>query len=469
MKLRLSLSILLALALTGAAAASSNLDLARRLNLAFVEVAEKVSPSVVVIVVTHQRDPEAVKAAEDFEDGSALREFWEELHPQYGQGSGIIIRKDGYILTNRHIVEGAEKIEVRLQNGRRFAATVRGVDRHSDVAVVKIEAKDLPVAKLADSDKTRVGEFAIAIGTPFNLDYSVTFGHVSAKGRGNVVPSFSRNAMMDQDFIQTDANINPGNSGGPLVNIEGEVIGINTLIRGLRLGIGFAIPSNIAREISDQIIATGRFARPMLGVIIHGVKEDRRFEELSKRVGDGVVVESIVTNGPAAQSELRRGDIITRVDGQPVGSAQELRNELRGKKIGQPVALKVFREDQQLTIRVSPGEFVEPEPAFATVPPARELITSDLGLRIHPLTDELADQFGITRAEGVVVMAVEEKSPAHERGLKPGDIITSVNDREIFSPAQLREQLKDASLEDGIRLKLIRKGESRTETLKATK
>jgi serine protease Do len=296
MKLRLSLLILLALALTGAVAASSNLDLARRLNLAFVEVAEKVSPSVVVIAVTHKRDPEAVKAAEDFEDGSALREFWEHLHPQYGQGSGIIIRKDGYILTNRHIVEGAEKIEVRLQNGRRFAATVRGVDRHSDVAVVKIEAKDLPVAKLADSDKTRVGEFAIAIGTPFNLDYSVTFGHVSAKGRGNVVPSFSPDAMMDQYFIQTDANINPGNSGGPLVNIEGEVIGINTLIRGLRLGIGFAIPSNIAREVSDQIIATGRFARPMLGVIIHGVKEDRNFEELAKRVGDGVIVESIMTN-----------------------------------------------------------------------------------------------------------------------------------------------------------------------------
>lgn len=469
MKLRLSLSILLALALAGSAPASSNLDLARRLNLAFVEVAEKVSPSVVVIAVTHKPDPEALKAAEDFEEGSALREFWEHMHPQYGQGSGVIIRKEGYILTNRHIVEGAEKIEVRLKDGRTFAGTVRGVDRHSDVAVVKIEAKDLPVAKLADSDKTRVGEFAIAIGTPFNLDYSVTFGHVSAKGRGNVVPSFSRDAMMDQDFIQTDANINPGNSGGPLVNIDSEVIGINTLIRGLRLGIGFAIPSNIAREISDQIIATGRFARPWLGVFIHGVKEDRRFEELSKRVGDGVVVRSIVTNGPAAQSELRRGDIISRVDGQPVGSAQELRNELRGKKIGQPVTLKVFREDEQLTIRIKPGEFVELEPAFAAVPSPRGLVISDLGLQIHPLNDELANRFGITRIEGVVVIAVEEKSPADERGLKPGDIITSVNGQDTASPAQFREQLRDASLKDGVRLKLTRKNESRTETLKTTK
>lgn len=469
MKLRPSLSILLALALAGVAPASSNLNLARRLNLAFVEVAEKVSPSVVVIAVTHKPDPDAIKAAADFEEGSTLREFWEQMHPQFGQGSGVIIRKDGYILTNRHIVEGAEKIEVRLRDGRTFAAKVRGVDRHSDVAVVKIEAKDLPVAKLADSNKTRVGEFAIAIGTPFNLDYSVTFGHVSAKGRGNIVPSFSRAAMMDQDFIQTDANINPGNSGGPLVNIDGEVIGINTLIRGLRSGIGFAIPSTLAREVSDQIVATGRFARPWLGVSIHGVKEDRNFEELTKRVGDGVVVRGILTNGPAFQSELRRGDIITRVDGQPVGSAQELRNQLRSKKIGQPVTLKVFRESEQLTIRIKPGEFAEPEPVFATVPSPRGLVTSDLGLKVHPLTDNLANYFGITRTEGVAVIAVEVGSPADERGLKPGDIITSVNDQDTFSPAQFREQLRDASLQEGIRLKLTRKNESRTETLKATK
>jgi serine protease Do len=199
------------------------------------------------------------------------------------------------------------------------------------------------------------------------------------------------------------------------------------------------------------------------------VKDDRNFEELSKRVGDGVVVRSILPEGPAAQSELRRGDIITRVDGRPVGSAQELRNELRSKKIGQPVTLKIFRQADQLTIRIKPGEFVEPEPAFATVPPARGLVTSDLGLRVHPLTDELASKFGIAATEGVVVIAVEAGSPAHERGLKPGDIITSVNDHDTFSPAQFREQLQDASLADGVRLKLTRKSESLTETLKLAK
>jgi serine protease Do len=169
--------------------------------------------------------------------------------------------------------------------------------------------------------------------------------------------------------------------------------------------------------------------------------------------------------GPAAQSELRRGDIITRVDGRPVTSAQQLRNELRGKKIGEPVALKVFREDKQLTIRIKPGEFVEPEPAFAKVPPARGLVTSDLGLRVHPLTEELASQFGIARPEGIVIIAVEEGSPASERGIKTGDLITEINDHPIVSPAQLRERLREASLADGVRLKLIRQGESRTETL----
>lgn len=465
---RVVLAIVLAFSLTVSARASSNRNLARRLNLAFVEVAEKVSPCVVVISVTQKPDPAALKALEEVEGGSTPRDFWEEFHPQFGQGSGVIIRKDGYILTNRHIVEDVEKIQVRLKDGRIFLATVRGVDRHSDVAVIKIEAKGLPVAKLADSNKTRVGEFAIAIGTPFNLDYSVTFGHVSAKGRGNVVPSFSRDAMMDQDFIQTDANINPGNSGGPLVNIDGEVIGINTLIRGLRSGIGFAIPSSLAREVADQIIATGKFARPWLGVSIHGLKEDRDFAELSKHVDDGVVVRSIFTNGPSGQSELRRGDIITRVDGRRVGSAQELRNELRGKKIGQPVTLKIFREDKFLTIRIKPGEYVEPEPVFAAVPPPRGLVTSDLGLQIHPITADLARQFGITRTDGIVIIAVEDKSPAHASGLQPGDVITSVNGQDTFSPAQFREQLRDASLKDGIHLKLTRKNESRTEILKSS-
>jgi len=236
---------------------------------------------------------------------------------------------------------------------------VRGVDPQSDLAVLQIDAKQLPVAKLADSNKTRVGEFAIAIGAPFELDYSVTFGHVSAKSRGNVVPAYAGGAMLDQDYIQTDANINPGNSGGPLVNIDGEVIGIITLIRGLRTGIGFAIPSSLAREVSDQIIATGKFPRPWLGVSIHALREDPRMRESIKDLDDGVVVNRVMPDGPAAQSELRARDIIIAVDGKRVTTSQELRNEIRGKKIGQPTTLSVWRKGKPLKVEVKPGEWVE--------------------------------------------------------------------------------------------------------------
>src|ERR1043166_6595969 len=227
------------------------IEVARQLNQAFVDVAEKVTPAVVVINVIQKAS--VITPEEDSDDPSgSFREFrrqfqlpYEELPQEkaFGQGSGVIIREDGYILTNGHVIEDAEKITVRLHDGRVFKGRVRGVDPKSDVAVVKIDAKGLPVAALADSAKTRVGEFAIAIGAPFSLDYSVTYGHVSAKSRSNILQG-SAAVSMDQDFIQTDANINPGNSGGPLVNINGEVIGINTLIRGLHTGIGFAIPSS---------------------------------------------------------------------------------------------------------------------------------------------------------------------------------------------------------------------------------
>ena len=292
---------------------ATNIEIARQLNQAFVDVAEKVTPAVVVINVIQKAT--LITPDEDNDDSteSTPREFrrnfqlpYEELPQEkaFGQGSGVIIREDGYILTNGHVVEEAEKISVRLHDGRVFKGKVRGVDPKSDVAVIKIDAKGLPVAALADSTKTRVGEFAIAIGAPFSLDYSVTYGHVSAKSRSNIIEGES-GAVMDQDFIQTDANINPGNSGGPLVNINGEVIGINTLIRGLHTGIGFAIPSSLAKEISDKLISDGKFTRAWLGIGIRAYRDDPEFREIFKGVNDGVVVLSLQTNGPAYKSDLR--------------------------------------------------------------------------------------------------------------------------------------------------------------------
>lgn len=476
MNLRICLAVASALLLTANLPASPSLDLARQLNQAFAEVADKVTPSVVVLTITHKAGAEKSDATDPDEEELTPREFWKRFHEQFedgpneralGQGSGVIIRPNGYILTNRHVVEDAESIEVRLKDGRRFKATVRGVDVQSDVAVVKIEATGLPVAKFGNSGKARVGEFAIAIGAPYSLDYSVTFGHISAKSRSNVVPSYFSNGLQDQDFIQTDANINPGNSGGPLVNIDGEIIGINTLIRGLRTGIGFAIPSDLAREVADEIIATGKFTRAWLGVSILGLEDDPSLRERYPEVQNGVVVRAIMPEGPSASSELRVGDIITKVEGQRVGTVQQLRNQIRSRKIGKPVALEVVREAKTKRISISPSEYVEPKPVVLARNRNRGLRASDLGVTIEVMTEESAQKFSVKSADGVLVSAVFKDSPASKQNLKPGDIITSVNHQRTFSPAQFREALQGADLKKGVLVEFLREEKPRTETLKA--
>lgn len=464
--------------LTASATASTNLDLARQLNQAFVEVAEKVSPAVVVITVTQKAGAMSLDDLDANPEEFSPREFWRRFHRQFekdapppekevGQGSGVVIREDGYILTNRHVVDEAETIEVRLKDGRSFKAKVRGVDPQSDVAVIQIEAHGLPFARLADSTKTRVGEFAIAIGAPFNLDYSVTFGHVSAKGRGHVVPVYAGGAMLDQDFIQTDANINPGNSGGPLVNIDGEVIGINTLISGLRTGIGFAIPSSLAREVADKLIADGKFTRAWLGVEIRALRDDTEMRELVKGIEDGVIVRAIQPDGPAAHSELRASDVITAVDGKRVVTAQELRNEIRGKKIGQPVTLDVFRANKVVKIKIKPGEWVDrPTPAVAKHDAPKENQPTSLGMTVELLTPEIASGPGIEARTGLVVSSVERNGLAARKGIRPGDVITAVNHQEVATLKQFRDALKKADLKKGVIVNLQSGDTARFEILK---
>ena len=460
--------------------ASANLDLARQLNQAFIEVAEKVSPAVVVITVV--QTPAASSRGEDSNGAldSLPREFWRYFHKQFeeqfservrGEGSGIIVRDDGYILTNGHVVEDAQSIQVRLRDGRSFPAKLRGLDPQSDLAVIKIEAARLPVAVLGDSTKTRVGEFAIAIGTPFDLDYTVTFGHVSAKGRSNVLQGLGT-AAMDQDFIQTDALMNPGNSGGPLVNIDGEVIGINTLIRGMHSGIGFAVPSSLAKEVSDQLIAEGKFTRAWLGIGIRALRDDPDLSESVKGVDDGVIVQQIVPGGPASRSELEMGDIITAVDGRQVGTAQQLRGEIRGKKFGQPVTLDVYRSDptghgKAVQVQVQPAEWVEPATTLASArrSPA-EGSAAGLGVTVHPLTRELAKQFKVELTKGVIVVAVDKGTPAARKGIKPGDVITSVNQNTVANPQQFSEALKSADTKKGVAFKLVSGSAARVEVLK---
>ncbi len=451
--------------------AGSNTDLVRQLNRAFVDVARTVSPSVVVITATQR------PVFMDTDVGSEPREsdpldFWRRFNRQFdeepfqGQGSGVIIRKDGYILTNRHVVEDADRIDVRLLDGRTFRARLQGVDRQSDVAVIKIDADDLPVARFGDSSKVQVGEFAIAIGAPFNLEYSVTFGHISATSRGNIIPSFMGGHTMDQDFIQTDANINPGNSGGPLVNIDGEVIGINTLIRGLRSGIGFAIPSNLAREIAEKLIAEGRFRRVWLGLEIHALRDDPDYRALLEGIDSGVVIKSILRNGPSAKSDLRPGDVIRSVEGTRVATPQELRSAIRSKSAGKPLRLDVFRDGKNLAVTVEPAEYPEPaaEPR-ASGAPGKESASPNFGIKVQTLDSETAAQFGLTARAGVVVTAVEPRSPAANRRIRRGDVIVAVSRQPVANEQEFTNALARAGA-GPVFIELISDGNPTFEVLK---
>jgi serine protease Do len=475
--------------LAAVAKESPALDLARQLNQAFIEVADQVSPAVVVIRVAHKAPQNELDEDSPFWE-FLPRQFRRQLEEQRerqrqqreerkeekgessrepvfdGQGSGVVIREEGYILTNRHVVDGADKIKVRFKDGAEFDAEVRGVDAQSDVAVIKIDPKGrkLAVARLGDSDKARVGEFAIAIGAPFELDYSVTFGHVSAKGRTHII----NDPNMDQDFLQTDANINPGNSGGPLVNIAGEVIGINTLIRGLRTGIGFAIPVNLAREVADKLITDGKFVRSYLGVRIVALKEAADFRGMVSGINDGVVVMGIPPDGPAARSDLKAADVITAVDGKTVSTPQQLRNEIRRKPVGQTVTLDVHRAGKTIKVKVKTDAWPdEPTPVVTRREPPPPETQKTLGMTVQPLTKELADQYGVAeKTAGVIVTEVAQGSPAERKGLRPGDIITEVNQKAVTTPKQFRDALKGADLKKGVILNFISRGTSKFEILK---
>jgi serine protease Do len=366
------------------------------------------------------------------------------------------------------VIEDAESVSVRLENGKKYQASVRGVDPQSDVAVIKIDAQGLPAAIMANSSQTQVGEFAIAIGAPFGFDYSVTFGHVSAKGR-SVIDSLE-GMSMDQDFIQTDALINPGNSGGPLVNIEGQVIGINTLIQGMHSGIGFAIPSNLAKEVSDQIIENGKFTRPYLGIGMRAVREETDLLELIPGIQEGVVVRTIVPDGPAAKSELRPSDIITAVDGQPVSTPQQLRGTIRSKKIGAPVVLNVFRQGKTISVNVSPSEWPEANPpalAKAKEPAPPKKLAVELGITVKPLSPTLAYQLGINSRDGMLVATVERNSPAAHSQIKPGDIITSIDQQPITNRKQFQSAVEKIDLAKGAIINLVSGNTARFEIVKA--
>jgi len=358
-------------------------------------------------------------------------------HKQSGQGSGFLISKDGAILTNNHVVENADSITVILANKKEYKAKVIGTDPMSDVALIKIQnGVDLPYLTLGDSDKLEVGEWVIAIGNPFGLNQTVTVGVVSAKGRSRVGINEYEN------FIQTDAAINPGNSGGPLLNIDGEVVGINSALfsrTGGYMGIGFAIPINMVKAIQDQLHEHGKVTRGWLGVAIQDVDENLA-QSFGLKEARGILVSEVQSNSPADKAGLKRGDVIIRLDEVVLKDVNDLRNRIALITPKTKITLGIIRDSKNKNIVVTIGE----RPAdFNKISKWKDGKTSldQFGLSFQELTPELAKQLGFGDKQGVLISGVEPESPAAKAGLKPGLLVEEVNKQPVGSIKDLQNVL----------------------------
>jgi serine protease Do len=399
---------------------------------AFSEIASSLSPSVVNISTTKVMKRELAPFLDDpfSEFFSPFRDFkmpkkWKEQ----SLGSGVIVSPGGYIITNNHVVEQGDEIRVTLFDKRSFKAKVIGVDNKTDVAIVKIDADNLYAVQWGDSDKLQVGEFVLAIGNPYGLSHTVTMGIISAVGRANV-------GIADyEDFIQTDAAINPGNSGGPLVNTKGELIGINTAIfskSGGYQGIGFAVPSNMARLVMNQLIQKGKVTRGWLGVTIQEITP-----ELSQKFGlktaKGALIGDVAKGSPAEKSGLKRGDIILEFNGKKVSDVGNLRNMVAQSKVGAEIPLTIIRSGKEYAINVTttelPKDLTEPAPGSI---PEDTAIDGLAGLNVIELTREISRQLGLPKDEkGVVVVRVDPGSSVEDAGLRKGDVIQEVDREKI--------------------------------------
>ncbi|HEV3409606.1 MAG TPA: trypsin-like peptidase domain-containing protein [Chthoniobacterales bacterium] len=452
-------------------AADAGKGVVHALNNAFARVFDVVSPSVVVIEVTKKSDGDN-PTLEDLlfqnrQPDQNPRRGPRERQPPQNEGSGFIVRPDGHIFTNHHVLEGAESIEVKLKDGREFPARLVGTDEKTDVAVIKIDANNLPAVQLGNSDDVRVGQFAFAIGAPFRLDYSFTYGVISAKGRNRL---FSSGGYSITDFLQTDASINPGNSGGPLCDIDGKVIGMNTLINGINRGLGFAIPINLANEIGQQLISGQRIIRPWLGIRIETLGDDSSIRDLFKGIDKGVVVRTIEADAPAYKSDLRPFDVITHVDSAAVTTDTQLQREILKKRVGQNVELTVWRKGQTLKIPITTGELPSEIGRASNVLPQnspRPEDTNKFGLQVQDLTKEVAARLKLDVDRGVIVTDVAENSLAAAQGIEREDVITEVDGKPVTNVQTFREALNKADPKKGVLLYLDRKGSKTFAVLKA--
>ncbi|MDH4224104.1 MAG: DegQ family serine endoprotease [Deltaproteobacteria bacterium] len=429
-----------------------------RTSKARAAIVREISASVVNISVEKNVKTQGTALPEPFQDEFFRRFFQPRMNPrefkQQGLGSGVIVDASGIILTNNHVAGDADVIKVKLKDGREFKATLIGTDPSTDVAVIRIKGTNLPSAKLGSSDEIEVGESVIAIGNPFGLEQTITAGIVSAKGRSGV-------GVTDyEDFIQTDASINPGNSGGPLVNLRGEVVGINTAIfsrSGGSQGIGFAIPIKMASSVMKSLMETGSVARGFLGVVIQDISPDLA-EALGVNPHSGVLIAQVGPDSPAKKSGIQDGDIITAFNSKPVTNSNGLRYAVAELKPGSKVPVELIREGKTMTLMALVGN--QPGKEVVKAPNGNnEKTTGILGMTVAPLDQVQAKNLGYSGLNGLLVTQVAPGGPAFEVGIRQGVLIMEVNRKPIRSVSDFKREVKKTPKGKKILL-LAREGEN---------
>ena len=427
----------------------------------FINLAKELRPAVVNISTSQVGGGGQQSSPSPFGEEDPFSEFWRRFFGdpvprgpfrQKSLGSGFVVDREGYILTNNHVVESGDKIVVRLSNQKEFEAKLVGRDAKTDIAVIKIDADiDLATAPLGNSDELEVGEWVLAIGNPFGLEHSVTAGIVSAKGRNIGAGPYD-------NFIQTDASINPGNSGGPLINLRGEVVGINTAIfsrGGGNIGIGFAIPINLVKELLPQLKSKGKVTRGWLGVVIQGVTPAIA-ESLGMDQARGALVANVSSDGPARRAGVQIGDVIIEFGGQRIKESNDLPIIVARTAVGKEVGVVVLRDGKEVKLSVTIGELKEEEEEGVL---ASVKGKGDLGLTVQRVTPQIAESLGLDRAEGVVITMVELGSPAEEAGLRRGDVILEIDRKSIRKLSDYQKAITKIKKGKGV-LFLVRRGET---------